>query len=100
MDSEAPETSKLIDRIAAKIAKQKNCVRAFPCAYCDDQKDPFDGAGCRVLAFAALSGCIPDPTNNPDDDVRAVRVAIKTCGDPALVIDVVEAWIETALTDD
>lgn len=90
----------LIDRIASKIAAQRGCPRAFPCQFCGTE-EVFDGAGCRVIAFAALTALKPDDVNE-DDVKRAVKVSCDLGGavTPILVVEVVDGWIEEALLDD
>jgi hypothetical protein len=90
----------VIDRVAQGIARQRNCLRQFPCPRCDDS-DAFDGAGCRILATAAIAALLPSATTNNDDDQRAGRVAFEM--QHAVTVDevaeVVERWLEAALTE-
>ena len=89
----------LIDRIAQNISRHTNCPRAFPCVLCNNERDTFEGAGCGVLAVAALSALLPDPSMNTDDDLRLAKIAEDVMLEPSVVLDVVRTWIEEALSE-
>lgn len=49
--------SEMIERVAKVLAERRDCIRPFPCEFCD--APPSDGErgsiGCRALAHAAIS---------------------------------------------
>lgn len=89
----------LTERVGQKIAIQRRCLLTFPCKRCEED-DAFDGAGCRILATAALAGMIPSAHENFDDDQRAEKVARELHNVTAeQVVEIVEKWFDEVLTE-
>lgn len=91
----------LLGRIASSIAKQRMCVRGFPCPDCEREIDAFEGAGCLILATVALASLLPDILANEDDRTRALAVAenFNEHITDVVVLDIVREWVEEALRE-